>query len=209
MSFHKNLPNQITVARFLLALIYFGILVALGSSDCANYRVFLLDSAIILFTLCAGTDWLDGYFARKYNAITVFGRIADPMVDKILICGSFVFLASLPETRQFIYPWLAVLILAREFMVDGIRGFIESQGIPFPSLWGGKLKMGFQCAAVGVTLLYVTHFQHIQVIRFVGDWIVHALIWITVGLTIHSAYEYVHKATKLLTQSDASKNSST
>ena len=192
----------------MLALIYFGILIALESANWGNRRLLLLDISIVLFLLCAGTDWLDGYFARKYNAITVFGRIADPMVDKILICGSFVFLAGLPETQNFIYPWIAVLVLAREFMIDGIRGFIESQGIPFPSLWGGKLKMGFQCAAVAVTLVYVSHFREFQLIRGVGDIVIHALIWVTLGLTVYSAYEYLQKASKLLSPFDAKKNSS-
>lgn len=202
----EKLPNQITVARFLLALLYFGILIALQSDPFEGWRVTLLNSAIVLFTLCAGTDWLDGYIARKYNAISTFGRIADPMVDKILICGSFVFLASLEESRLFILPWMAVVVLAREFMIDGIRGFIESQGVPFPSLWGGKLKMGLQCFTIGVILLYGAHLKEIHSIQRASYYLTHLLVWGTIGITIYSAYEYLQKAQKILAGLD-SKNS--
>src|SRR6476646_7811017 len=80
-----NVPNQLTVARLVLSIICFVFLMFGGYLG-----------ALILFAIAAGTDWVDGYWARKYGQITQLGRILDPFADKIIICGTFIFLAAVP-----------------------------------------------------------------------------------------------------------------
>src|SRR3954466_8445966 len=117
-----NVPNQLTVARLILSVICF---------------VFLaFDSylgALILFSIAAGTDWVDGYWARRYGQVTQLGRILDPFADKIIICGTFIFLAAVPPTitddsASEVTAWMAVLVVARELLVTALRGFFEERG---------------------------------------------------------------------------------
>jgi CDP-diacylglycerol--glycerol-3-phosphate 3-phosphatidyltransferase len=199
----KHLPNLITLGRFGLTFIYFGIFIYLAPlEEKSPQRVLCLDICFILLILGAISDGLDGYFARKYEAISVFGRITDPMVDKIMVCGSFVFLSTLPECRSLFAPWMAVIVLSREFTIDGIRGYIESQGIPFPSLAGGKLKMVLQCVTIGVILFYVAHLAHFEILQPYSHYTVLLLIWVTIGITLYSAYEYIKKAIKICSSSE-------
>jgi CDP-diacylglycerol--glycerol-3-phosphate 3-phosphatidyltransferase len=74
---------------------------------------------------------LDGYYARKLKQISDFGRIADPAVDKITVCGTLVFLAAAPWAREVLDPWMVAVILSREFVINGLRSFLESKGISF------------------------------------------------------------------------------
>jgi phosphatidylglycerophosphate synthase len=89
--------------------------------------------AFWLFIAIALSDVLDGWLARRGNLITAFGRIADPFVDKVLILGCMVYLAVLPWSQRFFPAWVVVVILAREFLVTGIRGYVESLGGQFPA----------------------------------------------------------------------------
>ena len=92
-----NVPNQLTVLRLLLSLALFA-LIAL------EYYL----ASLIVFIVAASTDWLDGYWARKYGQVTTLGRILDPFVDKIIVCGTFIFLAAVPGSG--VAAWMAVLI---------------------------------------------------------------------------------------------------
>ncbi len=87
-----NLPNQLTSLRLLLSLVLFGLIV----SECYM-------SSLWLFVVAAGTDWLDGYFARKYGQVTTLGRILDPFADKVIVCGTFIFLLAVPGWAT--EPW--------------------------------------------------------------------------------------------------------
>ncbi|MEZ6116939.1 MAG: CDP-diacylglycerol--glycerol-3-phosphate 3-phosphatidyltransferase [Pirellulaceae bacterium] len=120
-----NLPNQITVARLIVSVIMF-ITIPLGW-----YWV-----SLILFVLAAGTDWLDGYIARKYNLVTQLGRILDPFADKLLICGVFIFLAA--EANSSIAAWMAVIVVARELLITAIRSFLETHGADFSASMAGS-----------------------------------------------------------------------
>ncbi|HRX87596.1 MAG TPA: CDP-alcohol phosphatidyltransferase family protein, partial [Phycisphaerae bacterium] len=109
-----NLPNQITLARLVLAVVFF---VLLARFDIRQPNMLLLDVCTVLFIVAALTDWLDGYLARKHNQVTAMGRVLDPFVDKVLVCGTFVFLAGASFRNIDGYqvtglqPWMAVLIL--------------------------------------------------------------------------------------------------
>jgi CDP-diacylglycerol--glycerol-3-phosphate 3-phosphatidyltransferase len=110
---------------------------------------------------------LDGYLARKWNAITPFGRVMDPFVDKVLVLGTFVFLASpglaapheQPEHgwASGVAAWMVVVILARELLVTSLRGVLEGMGQPFPADKFGKAKMLLQCVAAPYAINEATH----------------------------------------------------
>ena len=114
-----------------------------------------------MFVIAAGTDWLDGYFARKYGQVTTLGRILDPFADKVIVCGTFIFLAAIPAIRDGrwgfwgLQPWMVVVIVGRELLVTALRSFIEERGSDFSAKMSGKLKMVLQCVAAGVCLFYL------------------------------------------------------
>src|SRR3990172_4493352 len=110
-----NLPNRLTLMRFLLAIVFFVFL---------SYSYYTV--AFGAFVLAWLTDWLDGYVARKKGLMTDFGRIADPFVDKIIVCGGFILLVH--HAHDMISPWMVVVIVAREFLVNSIRSYLESRG---------------------------------------------------------------------------------
>ena len=134
-----NLPNKLTVLRFLIAIVYFIILSFYDKAEAAT--AWLMRPALLLFIIAALTDFFDGYLARRYQTVTKFGRISDPLIDKIIICGSFIFFTGWNNLNYFLPPWIVVVIVAREFMVSGLRGLMESHGIPFASTIWGKQKM--------------------------------------------------------------------
>ena len=84
-----NLPNQLTFLRLLLAVAMFCLIA---------WEQYL--GAFVLFLIASGTDWLDGYFARKYGQVTTLGRILDPFADKVIICGAFIYMVALPEMQD-------------------------------------------------------------------------------------------------------------
>src|ERR1700722_3530854 len=124
-----NLPNQLTASRLVLALVLF-LLIDLG----------LWISCIVVFALAATTDWLDGYLARKQGLVSTLGRNLDPLVDKVLVCGSYIFL--IPVEGAGIYAWMVTVMVARELIITGLRSFMENRGATFGADWLGKAKMG-------------------------------------------------------------------
>ncbi len=184
-----NVPNVLTAARFVLAIVVF-VLVPLG-----QYL-----AATVVFVVAAGTDWIDGWWARKFQQVTKLGRIFDPFVDKIIICGTFTFLAA--EPRSGILPWMAVVVMGREMLVTAIRGFIEQQGGDFSAQLSGKLKMVFQCVAAVASLIALRHYQ------LAGNasvalpgwlyWTLHVSVWLAVISTVWSGLEYIIAAARIL-----------
>lgn len=185
-----NVPNQITIGRLFLSIACFAFL------GTGFYLV-----ALILFALAAGTDWIDGYWARRYQQITQLGRILDPFADKFLICGVFIFLAAVPKSE--IVPWMAVLVVAREMLVTGIRSFFEEKGVDFSASWAGKWKMVFQCAAVLLSLLNLTWIEDGTFTSEVPEWLEPSLVilvWISIIMTVYSGWGYVRTALRLVRQ---------
>lgn len=179
-----NLPNQITLARLALSVVVF-VLIPTG-----HYM-----PALIVFCLAAGTDWLDGYIARKYNLVTQLGRILDPFVDKFLICGVFIYLAA-EQPASGIAAWMAVVVVARELLVTVIRSFLEGEGVDFSAKMAGKWKMVFQCAAVIVSLFALSQ-QSLAPPPWLWA-VVVAAAWLAVLSTIYSGAGYVLRAISLL-----------
>jgi CDP-diacylglycerol---glycerol-3-phosphate 3-phosphatidyltransferase len=184
-----NVPNILTAARFVLAVVVF-VLIPLG-----QYA-----AAIAVFVVAAGTDWIDGWWARKYGQVTKVGRIFDPFVDKIIICGTFIFLAVEPGSG--IAPWMAVLVMGREMLVTAIRGFIEQQGGDFSAQMSGKLKMVFQCVTVVASLVVL---RHLAAAGTEGAslpawmyWTLHVSVWLAILSTLWSGVEYLVAAARIL-----------
>lgn len=177
-----NVPNQLTVARLLLSIVLF-VLIA--------YESYL--ASLIVFVIAASTDWLDGYWARKYGQVTNLGRILDPFVDKIIICGTFIFLVSIPNSG--VRAWMAVLVVGRELLVTALRSYLEGEGADFSASMSGKLKMVFQCIAAGLAL-FALHQGPLRSDTLA--WAVEISVWAAVLLTIASGSAYIFKAIALL-----------
>jgi CDP-diacylglycerol--glycerol-3-phosphate 3-phosphatidyltransferase len=182
---HGNLPNQITAARIMLAIVMFFTL------HFGQYG-----SSLALFVVAAGTDWLDGYLARSRNQVTQLGRILDPLADKLIISGTFIFLAAVPGSG--IPAWLTVVVVGRELIVTVVRSFLEQRGHDFSANMPGKLKMVFQCGVViaSLSLLWL---------RGDGlggfDWlatVVLVLMLLAAASTVYSGVLYMAVAARLL-----------
>jgi len=185
-----NLPNRITVGRLLLAALLFVLL----ELYCRGRAGGVWYGAFVLYLVAVVSDGLDGYFARLRNEITAFGRIADPFADKIVICGLLVLTQSIEETEALVPPWLVLLVLAREFLVSGLRGFLEGRGAVFGARWEGKTKMAVQAVFCGTVLFYPGS-------RF--EWVFslgRLLVWVTAAVTVLSAFSYVRKAREMLSR---------
>ena len=200
MTIFQHWPNRITALRFLGAMALFAILALHGADFDGDLRgrSVLLQAAFWLFVATAASDFLDGYLARRGNQITAFGRIADPFVDKVLVLGAMVFLAVLPWSRTWFPAWIVVVILAREFLVTGIRGYVESLGSEFPADWFGKVKMIVQCTAVGV-VLGLHAFEFSPATRTFWGTLAHVLVYATLITTVGSCLSYLLKTRALLT----------
>jgi CDP-diacylglycerol--glycerol-3-phosphate 3-phosphatidyltransferase len=192
-------PNRITALRFVASLVLFFIFTLWGNAGHADFGAFL-QVAFWLFISIAASDYLDGYLARRGNHVTAFGRIADPFVDKVLVIGTMVFLAVLDWSRDWFPAWIVVVVVAREFLVTGIRGYVESLGLQFPADWFGKMKMVFQCIAIGV-VLGIFAFAWPPWARSALEVLGHVFVWATLLTTIGSGTSYVLKTRRLLMES--------
>ena len=190
-----NLPNQLTLLRLILTFVFMGIL----SVTPFPYSKSL---ALLVFSVAALTDFLDGYLARKYNLITNIGKLMDPLADKILMCAGFVLLITLGH----IPAWIVVVILSREFLVTGLRLLASAEGKVLAAENLGKYKTIFQI----VTILYFLLFEAAGEKLF--SWALPifetrltspsifgtALVWISLILTLVSGIRYVWKNREVL-----------
>jgi len=156
------------------------------------------------FVLAASTDAVDGWYARRYNAISVLGRVLDPLVDKVLICGTYVMLAATAaaaETPAAIVAWMAVVVVVRELVVTGVRGEMERQGIDFSAGLTGKLKMIMQSVAIVADLIVRGGLATELGDAVAGPVATFAVAsaWIAIVLTIWSGLEYLWAARRVLT----------
>ena len=134
--FPLNLPNTLTVIRILLVPV---VVVALLDETPNGDAI-----AAGVFALAALTDTLDGYIARQRDAITTFGKLMDPIADKLLVTAALIALVSLNRLAA----WIAMVIIAREFAVTGLRLVAAEQGVVIQASWLGKLKTTLQVAAI-------------------------------------------------------------
>ena len=197
-----NLPNQLTIARLILSVVFF-VLLALETHGTVLLwgTKPLLNASCLVFVFAVVTDFLDGYLARKWELTSTFGRIADPFADKIVVCGGFVMLTGVAP--QLIEPWFAVVIMFREFLVSGLRSFLESRGVPFGSAFSGKVKMMVQSVTIPLVIIYEANFAPLRTANNHGFadgvyWTTVAFIVLTLLTTVYSSVGYVQRAVKLL-----------
>ena len=182
-----NIPNLVTGIRLLLSLVLFSMI---SAGDCWI-------SAAALFVFAASTDALDGYLARRYKQITVLGRILDPFVDKVIVCGSFVFLLEKQgESGSGVNAWMVIIIIGREMFVSSLRGILEKEGKDFSASMAGKLKMTLQCVAVTASLLSLSESLPWTWLPGLRD----VILWLSVGVTIWSGLIYIIRGFSLLRQ---------
>jgi CDP-diacylglycerol---glycerol-3-phosphate 3-phosphatidyltransferase len=177
-----NLPNALTTARLVLAVVLFACI--------ADGR---WPAGLVVFAAAAVTDWLDGHLARRMGLAGPFGRNFDPLVDKVLICGAFIFL--LPVDGAGLAPWMVTIVVARELVITGLRSFLENQAVTFGADWLGKLKMGLQCAAL-LAILFVLSLPEGS--AAVWGAIQFVLIYAMIAATALSGLQYVWRAALLL-----------
>lgn len=172
-----NVPNVLSAARLVLAAACF-----------LAFSLSAYGAALALFSLATATDWLDGYWARRFDQITQLGRVLDPFADKVIVCGSFIYLAATPGSG--VAPWMAVVVMGRELLVTALRSFVESTGGDFSARWAGKWKMVLQCVAIaGALALLMSGSTH-------QGWVVahRAVLGAAIVLTLYSGWQYVRLA---------------
>jgi CDP-diacylglycerol--glycerol-3-phosphate 3-phosphatidyltransferase len=198
-----NLPNQITLVRLALAVVFFVLLSQHGQRAPSKL---VLDSAAIVFIIAAVSDFFDGYIARKWGMVTPLGRVLDPLVDKVLICGAFILFlgpAFVDETGYNVtevHAWMVIVIVGRELLVTGLRGFNESIGISFGASLHGKLKMWMQSIAAPTILFIVAH-EDAWFTPSTASAVKATLVWLTVIITALSTFQYLARSRHILEQS--------
>jgi CDP-diacylglycerol---glycerol-3-phosphate 3-phosphatidyltransferase len=155
--------------------------------------------ALGLFLIAAATDALDGYFARLLKQESPLGRQLDPLIDKVIVAGCYIYLTTIPGTG--VRPWMVTAIVVRELLIQGVRSLLEGQGQPFGARTAGKLKTAVQCASIAAVLL-VLWLQPTSP-PFLA-WVRDGLTWLAVALTIYSGLVYLRIAMPSLRRESSS-----
>jgi CDP-diacylglycerol--glycerol-3-phosphate 3-phosphatidyltransferase len=166
----KLIPNILTFGRlvltivFLIMVLYSPPIYAQGELPFPDF----LDIAFILFCIAGLTDIIDGIVARKFNVVSKFGRMVDPLADKVLVCGAFICFAIIGEPKLFDLPdaalriihWsVAAIIILREVYVTVLRHIAEARGVNFAATVSGKIKMFLESFAIGTVVIKMAHVQ--------------------------------------------------
>lgn len=178
-----NLPNKLTLFRILLIPVM--VLLSYFFKDNIIFHTVSLSNLLVLivFVIAAFTDFLDGYIARKYDMVTTFGKFMDPLADKLLVLAGLIILLEM----NVIYGWAVILILAREFMVTGIRLLAVEDKVVIAASKLGKAKTISQMFMVIVLLLGNYPFELIGIPLGV------ILIYVATALTVISGIDYFIK----------------
>jgi len=178
-----TIPNILTLSRLPLAVVLFAFIA----------KHWWL-AGLIVFGIAALTDWLDGLLARRLNQQSAFGRSVDPLIDKVLTGGAFIYLMPVPGAE--LSEWMVTVVIGRELLITGVRGIMESRGVKFGADALGKIKMILQCVVLVAILavLWLNTFpltsdtsRGLRVIQV-------ALIYIMLVATVVSGVQYLVKA---------------
>ena len=176
-----NLPNKLTIARMCMVPLF---MIALMMNTPASRLI-----ATVIFALASLTDKLDGQIARKYNMVTNFGKLMDPLADKVLTAAAMICLVELGDLAA----WIAVVIIFREYLITGLRSVAASENIVVAANIWGKVKT--VCQMIALMLLMVKP----QIVDLCGINIGLWLMYVAVALTIYSGLDYVLKLNKQIT----------
>lgn len=174
-----NLPNKLTVLRTALIPVF---LVFLYTDFWGKANAYI---AVAVFVIASLTDLLDGKIARKYNLVTNFGKFMDPLADKLLVCSALIALVGLGKVPA----WIVIIIIAREFIISGLRLVASDSGVVIAASYWGKFKTTFQMAMI-IGLILDPPIPYMDVINQV-------LIYIALILTIISMIDYIKKNYKV------------
>src|ERR1700730_15294048 len=176
-----NWANRLTLGRLLLTIIF---VAALNSS-----WQYARTCALVIFIVAGLTDFVDGEIARRYERVTNFGKLMDPLVDKIMMAAAFISLVPL----KAVPAWAATTVVARDFLITGLRLMASSKGRILPAERLGKQKTSWQI----ITIIFFLALLSMAELRYADErstWWSHAwheagpvLVWVTVALTIYSA----------------------
>ncbi len=183
-----NVPNSLTMARLALTFVLFGAIAA------GRFGL-----ALGLFALAALTDALDGYFARLLNQSTPIGRQLDPLVDKVLVAGAYIFLLPItvgPGTG--LAPWIVTTVVVRELVIQWLRSLLEGRGEAFGAKTAGKLKTLVQCLSIVAILLTLALWPISSPWGQSLLWFRDALTWTGVALSLFSGLGYILAASTML-----------
>jgi CDP-diacylglycerol--glycerol-3-phosphate 3-phosphatidyltransferase len=170
-----NVPNTLTVSRLALAVCVFVFI---------DFRLYFW--ALAFFVIAALTDALDGYFARLLKQDTPIGRQLDPLIDKVIVSGCYIYLAAIPGTG--VMPWMVTAIVVRELLIQGLRSHLEGQGQAFGARTAGKLKTVIQCLSISAVFFCLA----IEPSAFFALLLLRdSLTWLAVALTLYSGLSYI------------------
>ncbi|HOK95470.1 MAG TPA: CDP-alcohol phosphatidyltransferase family protein [Anaerohalosphaeraceae bacterium] len=197
----RYIPNALTVGRLVLTVVFLGLIVYAPKTSQPK-PAGLLMGAFVLFVITGLTDIIDGYLARRFEVTSRFGRVVDPLADKFLVCGAFFCFAWVNQplmaglglsewTLDFIRWGTAVVIFAREVVVQTLRHIAESRGVQFGAIWSGKLKMFLQSFGIGTVLIGWAY-----VSRPWGDWFTIITYVLMVLVTILSGIQSLTRRIK-------------
>ena len=178
-----NVPNILSISRILSVPLFIILM-----QHPAPLRAFF---AGIVFSIASITDWLDGYLARKWGQVTKFGKLLDPIADKILVTSALVILVGLDKVAA----WIAIVIIGREFAVTGLRAIASSEGVVIPAEQVGKFKTGAQITAVLTLVMdYPLETGWLSDIGWVA-------LWVAMILAVYSGAQYFKSYWKQLRSS--------
>ena len=187
-----NWANRLTLSRLALTVLF---VVSLSSS-----WQYARTAALVIFLVAGLTDFVDGEIARRYGVITNFGKLMDPLVDKIMVAAAFISLVPL----KAVPAWAATTVVARDFLITGLRLMASAKGRILPAESLGKQKTSWQI----VTIVFFLALLSIAELQYAGEtstWWVRAwgeagpvLVWITVALTIYSGLAFAWRNRDLL-----------
>ncbi len=172
-----NLPNKLTLTRLILAVPF---IYVLENSPQGGFPYRII--ALAIFAIASITDFFDGYLARKHNLITDFGKIMDPLADKILVISALVVMVYL----RYIPSWMSIVIIFREFLISGIRMVVAAKGEVIPASKLGKYKTTSQMIVIMLMILLGN-----ESYSFLPNHYNFYMMMIPVILTIWSGWEYV------------------
>ncbi len=227
--FRRQLPNAITLFRLLAAGAFFAIVSVALRDPAAADRALWGTVAAGIFGIAAVSDVVDGWLARRWGVVSVFGRIMDPFCDKVLILGAFILLAtpaftewtlidvsSAPRPGDVIAThssnvaltstsgitgWMVVVILSRELLVTSLRGVLESMGHDFSADWAGKWKMLLQSFCIPLCLVVAVNEWLLR--EPAAVWVRDGFVLLTMLVTILSVVPYLLRARRLLARTPA------
>ncbi|MGE7020300.1 CDP-diacylglycerol--glycerol-3-phosphate 3-phosphatidyltransferase [Solibacillus cecembensis] len=190
-----NIPNKITVSRILLIPIFvivmmfdfgWGNMTLFGAEMQVNYFI-----GALIFIFASATDWVDGYYARKYDLVTNLGKFLDPLADKLLVSAAFILLVEIDLAPA----WIVIIIISREFAVTGLRLILAGQGEVVAANQLGKVKTWAQIVAISALILHNTIFT------LVGIPFDDIMLYIALIFTVWSGWDYFYINRRALLES--------